>query len=551
MNQEKETSYNEKIRYILYLLILIGGLLRVYGLSQKSLWVDELASLNVSKDYHLLLNYCAQRNTPPLRNILIHLLTQLQFIPTETAVRLPSMIAGIFSIYFIFLLGKNFVNEKVGLISAVLLTFSPWHIFHSQDGRMYAVILCLGLASSIFMLRSLNGDLKNRHHSIWNWIFFALFNVANAYISYFGIFIIVAQYGYIFLKVLLRYFSEKDFKVVLKVMNRVILSGLIMFLIYLPWLIYSPKDIENTKTQGVLLKILDQYGVIKGTPQQKAPIQEDEVARGPAFNPFTTKFDYAYFNNLLDEFGSKNLNWIYLILFITGLIFSFFKHRDLFLFSIIFIIVPLIILLITNAGWFFPPRYLSYEMIVYLSLCSISVYYLLLMIKKIINNSVLRNTGYIFAILILLITFVSFNSPEIYGYYKSEKQDWKGVARYIEENVKDGDTVIAGAFWSPLGLLQYVTDYSKNVRLVVDCIYEEDFMYEVYQPKRIWYVTWGPIPDFIDRHVKNNFKLVKTFPGMLGDIQVYKKEPSQFDYEMYEKIKDQLETLKRQKSNKS
>jgi len=547
MNQEKETSYNVKIRYILYLIILIGGLLRIYGLSQKSLWVDELASLNVSKDYHLLLNYCAQRNSPPLRNILIHLLTQLQFLPTETAVRLPSMIAGIFSIYFIFLFGKIFVNEKVGLISAILLTFSPWHIFHSQDGRMYVVILCIGLASSFFMLKSLNVNSKNQHHSIWNWIFFALFNVTNAYISYFGIFIIVAQYSYIFLKLLLRYFSEKDFKIVLRTINRVILSGLIMFLIYLPWLIYSPKDIKDTKTRGVLLKILDQYGVIKGTTQQKAPIQGDEVARGSGYNPFATKFDYAYFSNLLDEFGSKNLKWVYLILFITGLILSFFKHRDLFLFSIIFIVVPLIILLITNAGWFFPSRYLSYEIIIYLSLCSMSVYYLLLMIKNIIN----KNVGYILVIFILLTVFVSFNAVEIYGYYKSEKQDWKGVARYLENNVKDGDTVIAGAFWSPLGLLQYVTDYSKNVRLVVDCIYEEDFMYEVYQPKRIWYVTWGPIPDFIDRHVKNNFKLVKTFPGMLGDIQMYQKEPTQFDYEMYEKIKDQLETLKRQKSNKS
>lgn len=355
MNQEKETFYNVKIKYILYLIILIGGLLRVYDLSQKSLWVDELASLNVSKDYHLLLNYCAQRNTPPLRNILIYLLTQLQFLPTETAVRLPSMIAGIFSIYFIFLFGKIFVNEKVGLISAVLFTFSPWHIFHSQDGRMYVVILCLGLASSFFMLKSLNVNLKNQHHSIWNWIFFALFNVANAYISYFGIFIIVAQYSYIFLKLFFRYFSEKDFKIVLRTINRVILSGLIMFLIYLPWLIYSPKDIKDTKTRGVLLKILDQYGVIKGTTQQKAPIQGDEIARGPGYNPFATKFDYAYFSNLLDEFGSKNLKCVYLILFVSGFILSFFKHRDLFLFSIIFIVVPLIILLITNAGWFFPP----------------------------------------------------------------------------------------------------------------------------------------------------------------------------------------------------
>ncbi len=555
MNQTNNSSTKTNIKYIIYLLILIGGLLRIYGIEQKSLWVDELASINVSKDTHLLLNYCAQRNTPPLRNLLIHYLTQLKLIRIEALVRLPSAIAGIISIYLIFLFAKILVNEKVGIIAAILLTFSPWHIFHSQDARMYSVVMCLGLASSICILKGLSirevisknegNDSNQSKKGNWlYWIFFAIFNAINAYISYFGIFIIIAQYFFILLNLIIRYFSEKSLKAVTKILSLSILSGLIMFLIYLPWLIYSPKDVKDIKVRGVLLKVLDQYGITTGeTPiDQETQIQGDEIARGPGYNPFGTQYNLQYFSNLFSKFGSEKLRWIYLIFFISGLIISFFRYKQLFLFTITLVIVPIIILLLTNASWFFPPRYLSYEMFIYLTICAVGINGLL----KIIKDRNIISAGHKILTVILLLILIIFNSIEIFGYYKAEKQDWKGLAKYLETNVQDGDTIIAGAYWTSLGILQYVEDYSKNVNLVVDCMYEEDFVVQVYQPKRIWYVNWGPIPDFIYRHINNNMSLVKEFPGMLGTIQVYKKEPTQFDYEMYEKIKDHLDTLKRQ-----
>lgn len=51
----------------------------------------------------------------------------------ELAVRLPSALLGIASVYLIYLLGKKiFNNEFSGLMSALLLAISPWHLHFSR-----------------------------------------------------------------------------------------------------------------------------------------------------------------------------------------------------------------------------------------------------------------------------------------------------------------------------------------------------------------------------------------------------------------------------------
>ncbi|MEA2088603.1 MAG: glycosyltransferase family 39 protein, partial [Patescibacteria group bacterium] len=49
-------------------------------------------------------------------------------------VRTPVFIASLLSIFFTYLLGKELFNKKIGVISALLLTASPWHIYVSTTG---------------------------------------------------------------------------------------------------------------------------------------------------------------------------------------------------------------------------------------------------------------------------------------------------------------------------------------------------------------------------------------------------------------------------------
>lgn len=54
---------------------------------------------------------------------------------SEMAVRLPSALFGIATIFLVYLLGKKiFKNETVGLLSGLLLAISPWHLQFSRGG---------------------------------------------------------------------------------------------------------------------------------------------------------------------------------------------------------------------------------------------------------------------------------------------------------------------------------------------------------------------------------------------------------------------------------
>lgn len=69
------------------------------------------------------------------------------------AVRLPSALAGIVTVYLTYLIGKKLYNEKVGLWSAFFLAISPWHLLLSRPAFEANVSLTLILAGLYLFLR--------------------------------------------------------------------------------------------------------------------------------------------------------------------------------------------------------------------------------------------------------------------------------------------------------------------------------------------------------------------------------------------------------------
>jgi len=59
--------------------------------------------------------------------------------------RLTSVVWGVASVPLVYHLGVRLFNRKIGLVSALLLTFSPFHIFYSQDLRPYPLLLFFSL----------------------------------------------------------------------------------------------------------------------------------------------------------------------------------------------------------------------------------------------------------------------------------------------------------------------------------------------------------------------------------------------------------------------
>lgn len=98
---------------------------------------------------------------------------------SEFAVRLPSALAGIVAVLFIYLIIKKlFTNHRsLATIAAFLLAISPWHIHFSRGAWEINISLTLTLAGVYFFLKS----LKEQKYLILSALLFAL-----TYISYQG-----------------------------------------------------------------------------------------------------------------------------------------------------------------------------------------------------------------------------------------------------------------------------------------------------------------------------------------------------------------------------
>ena len=151
---------NTKSAYLILGLILVTGfLLRIYKLSSQSIWLDEAYSI-----YHSQQNFAHVISfkdlSPPLYYVLLHFWIRLTGT-SEFSVRLLSVFFGTASVFIIYLLGSHIFNKRVGIYSALLVAFSPLHIYFSQEARTYSLLFALTLLSMYFYSK-LNKDASKR-----------------------------------------------------------------------------------------------------------------------------------------------------------------------------------------------------------------------------------------------------------------------------------------------------------------------------------------------------------------------------------------------------
>jgi uncharacterized membrane protein len=111
------------------------------GLEAQSLWRDEVDSLRfATRDFSLVL---AAFTRPGENGPLYYLLLRpwLAWVgQSEYALRFPSALTGVLAAPLIFAWGRRLFNPTIGLIAALLLAVNPYHLWYSQEARMYAVL---------------------------------------------------------------------------------------------------------------------------------------------------------------------------------------------------------------------------------------------------------------------------------------------------------------------------------------------------------------------------------------------------------------------------
>lgn len=216
---------------MIWLVLTITLILRLITLNQ-SLWLDEAINVNNAAALDLkslVLNYSLHDFHPPLYHILLRGWILLSG-SSEIAVRIPSIIFGVITVYLTYLIGKKLFEEKTALIGATLAATAPLHIYYSQEARMYALAAALASLSAYFFISILKKD------TLGSWLGFIISTTLMLYSDYLPYFLIPIYIIYLVL----------NRKVIGKSTLRAFIPAfLIIFIFLIPWLVIFPKQIAG------------------------------------------------------------------------------------------------------------------------------------------------------------------------------------------------------------------------------------------------------------------------------------------------------------------
>lgn len=181
-------------RPLLLLIILAAWAWRLYGLDAQSLWRDEVDSLRFAT--RPLAESLAMFTRPGENGPLYFLLLRPWLMAagqSEFALRFPSTLSGILAIPLLFVWGRRWFGLSVGLIAALLLAANPYHLWYSQEAKMYAllvVVVMLSLTAFVWAIE------RGRW---WRWAIWLAATTACFYIHVLGVFVILLQIAWFLL----------------------------------------------------------------------------------------------------------------------------------------------------------------------------------------------------------------------------------------------------------------------------------------------------------------------------------------------------------------
>ncbi len=441
-------------KFILFTILLVGGLLRLYGLGFQSLWNDELISWRRS-NFDTISEVIKATQTsdvhPPGYQIILYGVEKT-LGDSESMLRLPSALAGIISIYVIFLIGSRLFSKKEGLLSALIMGILWCPLYYSQEARAYSLLLLFSLITIYLWIKIIDG-LNNNNLNKFIRSSYVVTAIITSYLHYFGAFFIGIQ-GVIILLIFLT--NWKNIRIL-------ILLYLVIGVSYFPWLpslylqIKSPVG-GHIKSPGIDVI----YGYVK------------YIFNGHyVFILLVSIFvGYLVLNYFIRSFKMKEINFKKLID----------NYPELFL-----------------IGWFAVPFLLAFlisnfatPIFTYRNLIIIMPAAFILLARSIITFPIQKK---LFIILPLIILFLGDLIIRKEYYSKPHKQQFREVVNYvIEKENKYTPSNLVGYVWHPK-YLEYYFEREHSDRKVDKLVGEEkhipyiDEYLNKMESQYLWYIS--------------------------------------------------------------
>lgn len=196
-------TYSFKIGHILLLLLIVGAAIRFYKLDYSGLWLDEIFSMETA-DPSLTFGKIyedTKSDQPPTLFFLLNGWLKI-FGYTDFAARSLSCIFGVLGILSMYFLGKEFKNERLGLIAAFLTTINYFHIGVSVEIRFYALVILLSALSFLFFLRAI------KETKAMDFIWYSITTALLLNTHYFGMILFASQF--LILLVVISHFKKNS-----------------------------------------------------------------------------------------------------------------------------------------------------------------------------------------------------------------------------------------------------------------------------------------------------------------------------------------------------
>lgn len=413
-------------KLVLAAILFLGLFLRVYNLDSESLWLDEAISINTA---HLnpsqIIENRAVRGHPPLYFFILHCWISL-FGDSEFSARFLSLIFGFLAIIMIYKVGKLLFDKQTGILSALILGLSVFHIQYSQEVRGYSLVVLLTLFSFYFFIKLF------KKQKLTASIGYVLSSTILIYTHYSGLLIILTQNFYI----IILYLSTKG--VPRSRLKKWFLLQAILIFLFIPWIGISIN--QHIKIQsGHWLPLPSIISIIGSFLEYAGSM--------PLLLFFIILLSFAIFSYEKVKVSLEEKSVPKSIKTYRGNI-HFSKDSRIYL-LLMWLLTPIIgPFIISKVS---APIYWTRYTI------GASLAFYLLAAKGI------KSINYRYAKVAIAAAIITFSLVNAYGYYvQINKEQWREVTSFVDINAKPKDLVLFNAGW-----IQIAFDYySKRTNII-------------------------------------------------------------------------------------
>lgn len=162
----------------------LAAALRFPGLMAQSLWIDEIYSVDMTY-WPLGVVLGVQDGHPPLFALLHRIVAS--GIDADVAGRLISAVAGVLAVGALVCFATTIWDLRVGVVAGVLLAVSPLHVWYSQEGRSYALVVLIAILAS-------HALVAGARHGGWRaWTAFGVLSLCGLFTHYLYAGLLLAQ----------------------------------------------------------------------------------------------------------------------------------------------------------------------------------------------------------------------------------------------------------------------------------------------------------------------------------------------------------------------